>query len=120
MVAVQVVERAVDEVVDVVAVRDLGVPAARVVLRGALHRGAGGGAAPVDLEDVLRDAGSRGRVEVPVVEIIGVIAMTNGPVPAARPVLVRMLRFLIHGASPSSPGRIVPAGARGQGRSEAA
>lgn len=60
MVAVQVVERAVDEVVDVVAVGDLGVSAPGVVLRRALHRGARGGVSAVDAEDVLGHAG-RGR-----------------------------------------------------------
>ena len=120
MVAVQVVERAVDEVVDVVAMRDLRMAAAGVVLRGALDRGAGVRVAPIDLEHVLGDGRVSGRMKVPVVEIIGVIAMTNGPMTAARPVLVRVSRLLIHGASPSSSGRMVPAGVRGQGRSEAA
>jgi hypothetical protein len=60
VVAVQVVKGPVDEVVDVVAVRDLGVPAARVVLRRALHGRAGGGAAAAHLEDVLGDAGRAG------------------------------------------------------------
>ena len=60
MVSVKVVEGAVDEVVDVVAVGDGRVPAARAVLRRALHGSAGGGVAPIDLEDVLRDAGGAG------------------------------------------------------------
>jgi hypothetical protein len=41
-------------------------------------------------------------VEVPVVEIIGVIAMTNGSMTAARPVLVRVVVPVLHGVSPSS------------------
>ncbi len=60
MIAVQVVEGPVDEVVDVVAVRDLGVTAPRVVLRRALHRGARRGPAAAHLEDVLGDAGPSG------------------------------------------------------------
>lgn len=56
VVPVKMVERPVDEVVDVVAVRDLGVPAARVVLRRALHGRAGGRPPLVHLEDVLRHA----------------------------------------------------------------
>lgn len=60
VVAVQVVERSVDEVVDVIAVRDLRVPTARVVLRRALHGSAGGGAPAAHLEDVLGDAGRAG------------------------------------------------------------
>ncbi len=53
VVAVKVVEGAVDEVVDVVAVGNGGVPAARVVFRRALHGRARGGVPPVHLEDVL-------------------------------------------------------------------
>ena len=60
MIAVKVVERPVDEVVDVVAVRNLRMPAARVVLRRTLHGGAGGGPAAVHLEDVIGDAGAAG------------------------------------------------------------
>ena len=60
MVAVKVVERPVDEVVDVIAVRDGRVAAPGVVLRRAFHGSAGGGVAPIDLEDVLRDAGGAG------------------------------------------------------------
>ena len=53
VVAVQVVEGSVDEVVDVVSVRDGGVAAAGVVPGGALDGRAGGGPAAVHLEDVL-------------------------------------------------------------------
>ena len=60
VISVKVVEGAFDEVVDVVAVRDGGVPAAGVVLRGALHGRAGRGPAPVHLDDVLGDAGAAG------------------------------------------------------------
>jgi hypothetical protein len=60
VVAVKVVEGAVDEVVDVVAVGNGGVPAARVMLRRALHGRARGGAPPVHLEDVVGDSGAAG------------------------------------------------------------
>lgn len=60
MIAVEVMEGPVDEVVDVVSVRDLGVTAARVVLRRALDGRAGRGPAAVHLEDVLGDAGRSG------------------------------------------------------------
>ncbi len=60
MVAVKVVEGPVDEVVDVVAVRDLGMPAAGVVFRRALDGRAGGRPAAAHLEDVLGDAGAAG------------------------------------------------------------
>jgi hypothetical protein len=58
VIPVEVVQGPVDEVVDVVAVRNLGVPAARMVLRGALDGRAGGGPATVHLENVFRDAGA--------------------------------------------------------------
>jgi hypothetical protein len=60
VISVKMVEGPVDEVVDVVAVRDGGMAAARMVLRRAFHGSAGGGASPVDLENVLRDAGAAG------------------------------------------------------------
>jgi hypothetical protein len=60
VVAVKVVESPVNEVVDVVAVRDGGVPATRVVLRGALHRRAGGGPDAVHRQDVVGDRGGPG------------------------------------------------------------
>lgn len=108
------VEGPVDEVVDVVPVRDFGMPAAGVVLRRALHGRARRRPAAAHLEDVLGDAGAGGRVEVPVVEIIGVIAMPNGPVTAARTVLVGMVVPVLHGVSPSRNGSIVRFAARGQ------
>ena len=114
MVPVKVVQGAVDEVVDVVAVRYGGVGTARVVLRRALHGSAGRGPAPVHLEDVLGTADGAGRVEVAVVEIIGVIAMTNGPMTAARPMHVGVIVLVLHGVSYSSARRIVLVDARGQ------
>ncbi len=114
MVAVEVVERSVHEVVEVVAVRHLRVAAAGVMRRRALDRRAGRGPAPVHLEHVLGDAGVRRRVEMPVVEIIGVIAMTYGLVTAARPVLVGMSFPVLHGSSPSLGWRIGLAKGRGQ------
>lgn len=120
MIAVRVVEGPIHEVVDVITVRDLGVPAARVVLRGALDRRAGRGASLAHLEDVLDDAGRAGRVEVTVMEIIRVIAMTNGPMTASRPVLVGVVVPVLHGGSPSSGGSIVGSLAPGQAGSEGA
>jgi len=55
VISVKVVEGPVDEVVDVVTVRNLGVPAAGVVLRGTLDGCTGGGPAAVHLENVFRD-----------------------------------------------------------------
>ena len=50
--------------------------------------------------------------------VIGVIAMADDLVTAARPVLVGMTVPLLHGIAPSSRGSIVRACAPGQGRSE--
>jgi hypothetical protein len=59
-------------------------------------------------------------VEVPVVEIIRVIAMTNGPMTAARPVFVGVILPILQGASFSSDGSIVGFGSRGQAGAEPA
>jgi hypothetical protein len=115
VIPVKMVESPVDEVIDVIAVRDGGVSAAGVVFRRALDGRARRGPTPVDLEDVLRDARIGGRVEVPVVEIIGVIAMTNGPVTAARSVHVGVVVPVLHFVSSSSARSIVRTDARGQG-----
>ncbi len=58
VIPVKVVEGTVYQVVDVIAVRDLGVSAAGVVFRGTLDGCAGGGPAAVHLENVLGDAGA--------------------------------------------------------------
>jgi hypothetical protein len=55
VISVEVVEGPVDEVVDVVAVRNGGMAAARMVLGRTLHGCAGGGSAPVHLDNVFRD-----------------------------------------------------------------
>ncbi len=114
MVAVEVMQSAVDEVVEVVPVRDERMPAAGVVPGRALDGGAGRRAPVVDGEDVLGHARVRGRVEVSVVEIIGVVAMANRPMSAARPVLVGMPVPVVQVLSPSSGGSIGPGAGRGQ------
>ena len=53
-------------------------------------------------------------------EIIGVIAMSNGPMTAARPVFVRVILPVLHGVSPSSNGSIVRFDSRGQAGAEPA
>ena len=47
-------------------------------------------------------------------EIIGVIAMTNGPMPAAWPVFVGMVFPVFQSVSPSSKGSIIRLDALGQ------
>ncbi len=88
MVAVGVVEGSLDRVVHVVAMRDGGMTAASAVAPAALDRGASPRPAPVHVEVVLVGvAGMRG-VEVPVVEIVGMITMPDHPVAAGLAVLV--------------------------------
>jgi hypothetical protein len=53
-------------------------------------------------------------------EIIGVIAMTDDPVTASRPVLVRMFLPVLHGVSSSPGGSIVRIASRGQAEPERA
>ena len=55
---------------------------------------------------------------MPVVEIICMIAMTNSPMSAARPVFVGMIVPVLHGVSSSSNGRIVRFDSRGQAGAE--
>lgn len=102
MVSVPVMERRADGEVDVVAVRDLCVPAAGSVRLAALHRSAHAGAPAVHLQAVLVGVGAVRRVQVPVVQVVGVVAVLHGPVPAAGTVLVPVLvvRLAGHQASP--------------------
>lgn len=118
MVAVEVMQGAVDEVVEVVAVRDPGMRTSRVVPGGTLDGRARRRTPVIDGEDVLGHAGFAGGMQLPVVEIIGVVAMPNRPMPAARPVLVGMPVPVLHGVSPSSSGSIGPAAGRGQAGAE--
>ena len=114
MVAVEVMQGAVDEVVEVVPVRDERMPASGVVPGRAFDGRAGRRASVVHGEDVLGHARVPGGVQVPVVEIIGVVAMPNRPMPAARPVLVGMPVPVVQVVSPSSGGSIGPGTGRGQ------
>jgi hypothetical protein len=103
VVAVRVVEVALDQVVDVVAVRDRLVPAARtvdvpglvraavVVGRAACRKLAG------DLEDVLVDVRLVRAVQVPAVQVVDVVAVLHGRVAAAGAVDVAVLAMLLAG-----------------------
>ena len=111
VVAVRVVERAVDLVVDVVPVGDGGVAGGTMVPHGTVERGARRREAPVHVEAVLVVVGAVRRVEMPVVEIIGVVAMVDSPMPAAGSVNVRMVSVLVagHRFQPSGHRRKAPA-----------
>ncbi len=91
MARVRVVQRAVHVVVHVVAVRDRLVARARVAPgAGALDGRAGSGPPAVHLEAVLVGVALVRRVQVPVVEVVGVVPVPHGLVAAALPVAVRM------------------------------
>jgi len=93
VVAVRVMKGVADDEVDVVAVGNRLVGAGRVAA-AALHRSAGAGAAPAHLQPVLVGMPLVWRVEVPVVQVVGVVAMPHLAVPAARPVLVVVIPVL--------------------------
>jgi hypothetical protein len=94
VVAVRVVQHASDGEVDVVAVRDGGVSAGLSVRLTALDRGADARAPAVDVEAVLvRVLVVRG-VQVPVVQVVAVVAVRDGGVPAVRPVAMGMRAVL--------------------------
>ena len=97
VVAVRMVKRAADGEVNVVAVRDGVVTAERAVRLAALHRGAGARAAPVHLEPVLVGVVLVRRVEVPVVEIVGVAAVPDLAMAAAGAVPVVVVAVLTAG-----------------------
>jgi len=105
--AVRVVERAGDVVVHVVAVRDAFMPAGGSVRLAAFNGSAGVRPPPVHLELVLVEVAGVGRVKVPVVEVVRVVAVAHGLVAAARPVLVSVAVMLAagHGGPPGASSR---------------
>ena len=128
VVTVRVMQVAGDEVVDVIAVRDLLVTAVRAVdvlalVGGAVVlRSAVGGMVGVDLDDVLVDVIPVGVMQVPAVEIVDVAVVFDGGVSAARLVLVLVLLVdgvLVHAPSLPQPPRVHQAAeseTRSQGR----
>jgi hypothetical protein len=110
MAAVRVMQVAVDEVVDVIAVRHRGMPATRAVYvtgfvaRAGVSRRAGGRILGVDRQYVLFDLAAGDRVmQVAVVQVVDVIAVLDRGVSAVLAVLVIVMfvRFtgLRHGNS---------------------
>ena len=108
--AVRVVQVAVDEVVDVVAVGNRLVTAAGavdvggVVTAAAVIRGAVGGVRRVDVEAVLVDVVLVRVVQVAVVEVVHVVAVLHRDVTAVRAVGVVVILVLVaaHFVSSSS------------------
>lgn len=109
MVTVRVMQVAIDEIVDVVAVLHSFVAAARAVhvvgiMAGTLMlRRALGWVSPADLEDMLVAMCFVRMMQLPFVQIVDVIAVYYRGVPAIRAMFVRMVAdriAVLHGASP--------------------
>ena len=99
MIAVRVMKVAADVIIDVIAVRNRlvagAVDMARVMTAAAMVGGAVVGVGAGDLDHVLVDVTLMGGVvQVTVVQIVGVVAVAHGEVPAARPVLVSVVRVV--------------------------
>jgi hypothetical protein len=108
--AVRVVQVAVDEVVDVVTVRDGRVAASGAVNVGGVvgaagvSRGAGGRIPAADRQGVLFHRAAGLMVEVPVVQVVDMPLMLNGNMTAVRTVFVIMRMVLM--AHDESPQRV--------------
>ena len=97
MIAVRVMQVAVDQIVDMVTVRDGFMAAAGPVLvtlrmaAASMLRRARVGILGADIEDVFVEVVAVRVMQVTVVEIIHVVAVLHGDVSAARPVSVRVV-----------------------------
>lgn len=97
MIAVRMVQMAIDQIVDVVAVRDglmaatRTVPVRRLMAAAAMLRRAAVGIGGADLHDMLIDAAIMRVVQMAVVQIVDVALVANRNVPAARPVRMLMV-----------------------------
>jgi hypothetical protein len=93
---VRVVERAVDVVVHVVAVRDLRMSGARMrPFARAFDRRAGARPPAVDAEAVLVGVAFVRRMQVAVVQVVRVVPVAHRLVPAVLPVVVGVGRVLV-------------------------
>lgn len=97
MAGVRVMKGAGDVVVLVIAVRDRFVAAGFPVRFAALDRRAHVRPFPVHFEAVLVEVVLVGRVQVPVMEVVRVVAVSHRLVAAARPVLVIVTLVLAAG-----------------------
>ncbi len=86
--AVRVMKGAGDVEVQVIAVRDPFMAAGSAMRFAALDRGARSRPFPVHFEAVLVEMVLVGRVQVPIMKVVRVVAVPHGLVAAARPVLV--------------------------------
>jgi hypothetical protein len=108
MVAMRVMQVAVDEIIDVIPVRHGGMAAAWAMnvagrMRAAtVIRRAGRGVRPRHFQDVLLHLAAVGIMQVAVVEIVHVVSVLNGGVPATWPMLMRVVRMTGHKTPPWS------------------
>src|ERR1700720_1754339 len=100
MITVRMVQPAVDEIVDMVTMRDLFVSAVGTVrMRAVELRRAARGICATDRDDVFVDVILVHVVEMAIVQIIDVAVMANRGVPAIRAMLMRMVGVVFLGAS---------------------
>jgi hypothetical protein len=99
MIAVGMVQPAVHEIVDMVTMRHLFVPAVRTVrVRAVDFRGAVHGIGGVDRDGVFVDVILMHMVEMAVVKIIHMAVMANRGVPAFRTMLMGVIGMMFLGA----------------------
>jgi len=97
MVAMRMMQVALDAVIDVIAVRYRLMAAAgvvdmtRLMAATAVVRGAALGVAGGHIDDVLVDMTVMGMVEMTIVQVVDVTAVPYGRMTAARPVLMRVI-----------------------------
>jgi hypothetical protein len=102
MVAVNVVQMTVNQVIDMIAVRHHGMTAARTmdVIGGMAATTVGGRASgrvgAGNLHGVFLHLPTAGEVQMTIVKVIDVVAMTNAGMAAARPVLMRVIGMSMH------------------------
>lgn len=105
VIAVRVVEVAADSVIDVAAVRNCFVTAARAMnmprrmTAAVMVRGTAVGVVPGYFDHVLVDVTFVRMVQVAIVQIVDVAAMPHGGMPATRTVLMGMVGMVWCGAS---------------------
>src|ERR1700682_2935758 len=96
MIAVWMMQVAIHQVVDMVAMRDRFVPAAGAVLVGALYvRRAAGRIGRVDTDDMLVDVIAMHVVQMAVVQVVDVPVMADRDVTAAWAVLMGVVRMVL-------------------------
>ena len=99
MIAVRMVQPAVDEIVDMVAMRDLFMPAVWTVrMRAVELRCAGRGICATDRDDMFVDVILVHVVEMAIVQIVDVAVMANRGVPAFQAMPMSVIGMMLLGA----------------------